>query len=84
MNDKNGRASGRERGAVLIVAILLMVCMAIMAAPFLSRLSGQYRSTDRGQSMAAFNLAGRGGDGRLRAQQHVAHLRLAGFPRTGP
>ena len=58
MNDKNGRASGRERGAVLIVAILLMVCMVIMAAPFLSRLSGQYRSTDRGyKSMAAFNLA---------------------------
>ncbi len=58
MIDKNGRASGRERGAVLIVAILLMVCMVVMAAPFLSRLSGQYRSTDRGyKSMAAFNLA---------------------------
>jgi hypothetical protein len=63
MNDENGRASGRERGAVLIVAILLIVCMAVMAAPFLSRLSGQYRSTDRGyKSMAAFNLAEAGVD----------------------
>jgi len=58
MNDDNGRANGRERGAILIVAVLLMVCMAIMAAPFLSRLSGQYRTTDRAyKSMAAFNLA---------------------------
>ncbi len=58
MNDKKRRANGRERGAILVVAILLMVCMAIMAAPFLSRLSGQYRTTDKGyKSMAAFNLA---------------------------
>lgn len=58
MNDDNGGANGQERGAILIVVILLMVCMAIMAAPFLSRLSGQYRTTDRAyKSMASFNLA---------------------------
>ncbi len=58
MNDNKEGAKGRERGSILIVAILLMVCMAAMAAPFLGRLSGHYRSTDRGfKSMAAFNLA---------------------------
>jgi len=61
--EKTGAIEGSERGAVLIVAILLMVCMAVMAAPFLARLSGQYRTTDRGyKSMAAFNLAEAGVD----------------------
>ena len=58
MNDLARGAKGHERGAILVVAILLMVSMALMAAPFLSKLSGQYRTTEKGyKSMAAFNLA---------------------------
>ena len=48
----------KERGAVLVITLLITVAMLIVMLPFLSKLSGQYRSTDRSfKSLAALNLA---------------------------
>lgn len=48
----------RERGGILIVAVIVILAMLIMAIPFLFKLSGQWRSTERSNhSLAAFNLA---------------------------
>ncbi len=58
-----GRAKPHERGNILVVATLVVVVMALMAVPFLSRLSGQHRSTERGaRALAALNLAEAGID----------------------
>jgi hypothetical protein len=52
-----------EKGAVLSIAILVGVVLLIMAVPFFSKLSGQYRSTDRSvKALSAFNLAEAGVD----------------------
>lgn len=54
---------GRERGSILVVATIVIVVMLIMATPFLFKLSGQYRSTERGaKALSAFNLAEAGLD----------------------
>ncbi len=48
----------RERGGVLVVSVVVIMAMLIMAIPFLFKLSGQWRSTERSShSLAAFNLA---------------------------
>ena len=48
----------RERGGILVVAVIVILAMLIMAIPFLFKLSGQWRSTERSNhSLAAFNLA---------------------------
>ena len=47
-----------ERGAALIIAILVTLAMLIVAMPFLTKLSGQYRSTEKTyRQLAALNLA---------------------------
>ncbi len=58
-----GRAKPHERGNVLVIATLVVVVMALMAVPFLFKLSGQQRSTERGaRALTAFNLAEAGVD----------------------
>lgn len=53
----------RERGGILVVAVIVILAMLIMAIPFLFKLSGQWRSTERSsRSTAAFNLAEAGID----------------------
>jgi hypothetical protein len=48
----------RERGGVLVIAVIVILAMLIMAIPFLFKLSGQWRSTERSShSLAALNLA---------------------------
>lgn len=50
--------SNREKGVVLIIAILVTFMMLILAIPFLTKLSGQYRITEKSfRQLAAFNLA---------------------------
>lgn len=52
-----------ERGGILVVAVVVILAMLIMAIPFLFKLSGQWRSTERSsRSTAAFNLAEAGID----------------------
>ncbi len=47
-----------EKGAVLIITLLVTVALLILMMPFLSKVSGQYRSQDRSfKSYAALNLA---------------------------
>jgi hypothetical protein len=47
-----------ERGVVLVVTLLVTVALLILIMPFLSKISGQYRSVDRSfKSYAALNLA---------------------------
>jgi len=47
-----------EKGAVLIITLLVTVALLILIMPFLSKLSGQYRASDRSfKSYAALNLA---------------------------
>ena len=53
----------RERGSILVIAVVVILAMLIMAIPFLFKLSGQWRSTERSShSLAAFNLAEAGID----------------------
>ncbi len=48
----------RERGGILVIAVIVVIAMLIMAIPFLFKLSGQWRSTERSNhSLAALNLA---------------------------
>ena len=48
----------KERGAVLVITLLVTVALLIVIMPFLFKLSGQYRSTDRSfKSLVALNLA---------------------------
>jgi hypothetical protein len=52
-----------ERGGILVIAIVVILAMLILAIPFLFKLSGQWRSTERSsRSSAAFNLAEAGID----------------------
>jgi hypothetical protein len=47
-----------EKGAILIVAIIVVFSMLILAIPFLFKLSAQFRTTEKSyRSTAAFNLA---------------------------
>ena len=47
-----------ERGAVLILALLISVVMAILAVPYMAKLSGRYKTTERAyDSLAAEYLA---------------------------
>jgi len=51
------RAS-HERGGILIIAVIVTLAMLILAIPFLFKLSGQWRTTEKAShSLAAFNLA---------------------------
>lgn len=48
----------KERGVVLITALLVMAVMLIISVPFLFKLSGQYRATDKSfKSLASLSLA---------------------------
>ena len=48
----------REKGVVLVISLLITVALLILITPFLFKLSGEYRNTDRTfKSMAALNLA---------------------------
>ena len=52
------RKSHHERGAIFIVTLLVVVIMLLLSTPFLFKLSGQYRTTDKSfKSLAATNLA---------------------------
>jgi len=52
-----------EKGAVLITTLLISMALLILIMPFLSKLSGQYRSTDKSfKSLVALNLAEAGVD----------------------
>ena len=52
-----------ERGGILVVAIIVFLAMLILAMPFLFKLSGQWRTTEKSsKSLAAFNLAEAGVD----------------------
>jgi len=54
---------GRERGGILVVAIIVILAMLILAIPFLFKLSAQWRITEKSsKSLAAFNLAEAGLD----------------------
>lgn len=47
-----------ERGAILILALLITFVTLLIAVPFLFKLSGQYRNTNRSfKALSAFNLA---------------------------
>lgn len=57
------KGNDRERGAILVIAILVIVVMLLMAIPFLFKLSGQNRSTERAaRALSALNLAEAGID----------------------
>jgi hypothetical protein len=61
--DKIIRKRKHERGTILTVAIIVVVAMLIMTIPFLVRLSGQWRTTEKSyRSQAAFQLAEAGID----------------------
>lgn len=63
MKKKVVRNRDKEKGAILVVATIVVVAMLIMATPFLFKLSGQYRSTERAnKALAAINLAEAGCD----------------------
>lgn len=54
--EEKGRS--KERGVVLVMVLLVTVALLIIATPFLFKLSGQYRTTDKSfKSLAALNLA---------------------------
>jgi hypothetical protein len=58
---KTNRA--RERGNVMIAAIIVVLVMTMMALPFLVKLSAQSSSSERGyRALSAFNLAEAGAD----------------------
>lgn len=47
-----------ERGTILALALMISVFLAILAIPFISKLGGRYRTTERAHdSLAAMNLA---------------------------
>ncbi len=61
--DFRGVRSSRERGGVLVTAILVIIVMLLMAIPFLFKLSANNRTTERAQrALAALNLAEAGVD----------------------
>ncbi|GAF75329.1 unnamed protein product, partial [marine sediment metagenome] len=51
-------ANQEEKGVVLVISLLITVALLILITPFLFKLSGEYRNTDRTfKSLAALNLA---------------------------
>jgi len=59
----NSIRASHERGGILVIAIIVILAMLIMAIPFLFKLSGQWRTTEKAShSLAAFNLAEAGVD----------------------
>ena len=55
---RKGLDSQHEKGAVLVVVLLVTVALLIVATPFLFKLSAQYRTTNKSfHSLAAMNLA---------------------------
>ncbi len=47
-----------ERGAVLAIALMVSVFMVILAIPFMTKLSGRYRTTEKAHdTLSALNLA---------------------------
>ena len=58
MKKKVRKHHPKERGAVLIITILVALMMLLLAMPFLTKLSGQYRVTEKSyRQLAALNLA---------------------------
>jgi hypothetical protein len=54
---------GRQRGTILITAFMVIVVMLLIATPFLVRLAGASRSTERAsRALTAFSLAEAGVD----------------------
>ena len=54
--DKGKRT--REKGAVLVIALLVGLAMLIMTSPFLFKHSAQFRTTEKSnRELSAFNLA---------------------------
>ena len=48
----------REKGAVLIIALLVGLAMLIMTSPFLFKHSNQFRNTEKSnRELSAFNMA---------------------------
>jgi len=63
MKSQAKRPRAHERGDVLIIAIIVVLVLTMMALPFLVKLSGQSRSSERGyRALSAFNLAEAGAD----------------------
>ena len=59
----SGKKRARERGAILVTAIMVVVVMLIIAIPFLVKLSAENRSTERAsRALSALNLAEAGID----------------------
>jgi len=53
----------RERGAVLAIALMVSVFLVILAIPFMTKLGGRYRTTEKAHAaLAALNLAEAGVD----------------------
>lgn len=51
-------ANQEEKGIILVVSLLFTVALLILITPFLFKLSGENRNTDRTfKAMAAINLA---------------------------
>jgi len=58
-----GKKRARERGGILVIAIIVILAMLILAIPFLFKLSAGHRSTERGaRALMAFDLAEAGVD----------------------
>ena len=48
----------KERGSILVITILLSFMTLLLATPFLTKISGQYRITNKSfRQITAFNLA---------------------------
>jgi len=59
----SGRKRARERGGILMTAIIVILAMLILAIPFLFKLSAENRSTERAaRALMALNLAEAGVD----------------------
>jgi hypothetical protein len=58
-----GKKRARERGGILVIAIIVILAMLILAIPFLFKLSAENRSTERAaRALSALNLAEAGVD----------------------
>jgi hypothetical protein len=58
-----GKKRARERGGILVIAIIVILAMLILAIPFLFKLSASNRSTERAaRALSALNLAEAGVD----------------------
>jgi len=58
-----GKRKARERGGILVIAIIVILAMLILAIPFLFKLSAGNRSTERAaRALSALNLAEAGVD----------------------